>query len=133
MSGHRKKKHTFIGTVIKTVFILAAVIIVCYAGYGIAKKKVEQKAAQMIVTQLAESDTSGNSDAADAQKVYNSMSTEDQEKVQKIVDDHLNAGTASKVKEYIQNGDTQALKEYTEENLSEDEKSQLTELYDKYR
>ncbi|MBP7348450.1 MAG: hypothetical protein KA965_07190 [Butyrivibrio sp.] len=95
------------------------------------KQKVEDKVAESIVTQIAGSESS-LSNGKSAREVYQSMSTQDQKKIQTIVDDHLDSQTASKVQQYITKGDTQGLKEYAQNSLTTEERAQLKELYEKY-
>ena len=134
MSGNRKKKKngSFIGTVMKTIVIIGVIALIIYLGSGFVKKKVEDKAAEVIVNQMAASDTT-LPDGKSAKDVYDSMSNEDKEKVQAIVDDHLDAKTASDIQSYVTSGDTEGLKDYAEQNLSDEEQQELLEMYNKYK
>lgn len=128
----RKKKKSFLGTVFKTIVILGIIALIIYFAGGYVKKKIEEKAAQEIVNQLAASDTA-LPDGESAKDVYNSMSDEDKQKVQDIVDNHLDAKTASDIQSYVTKGDTEGLKDYARQNLSSDEQQELLEMYDKYK
>ena len=127
----RRRRHNFAGIFIQILIVLLIIGGLIYYGRGFVKQKVEDKVAESIVTQIAGSESS-LSNGKSAREVYQSMSTQDQKKIQTIVDDHLDSQTASKVQEYITKGDTQGLKEYAQNSLTEEERAQLRELYEKY-
>ena len=60
------------------------------------------------------------------------MSDEDKEVVTEIIENHIDAETATEIMEYVNNGDKAALMEYAGENLSADEMMELMEMYGKY-
>ena len=127
----RRRRHNFAGIFIQILIVLLIIGGLIYYGRGFVKQKVEDKVAESIVTQIAGSESS-LSNGKSAREVYQSMSTQDQKKIQTIVDDHLDSQTASKVQQYITKGDTQGLKEYAQNSLTEEERAQLRELYEKY-
>ena len=127
----RRRRNNFAGIFIKTLIVVLIIAGLLYYGKGFVKQKVENKVAETIVTQMAGSDAS-LPNGKSAKEVYGSMSAQDQKKIQTIVDDHLDSKTASKVQEYITKGDTQGLKEYAQNSLTEEERAQLRELYEKY-
>ena len=132
MAKRRRRRRTnFAGIFIKTLIVVLIIAGLLYYGKGFVKQKVENKVAETIVTQMAGSDAS-LPNGKSAKEVYGSMSAQDQKKIQTIVDDHLDSKTASKVQEYITKGDTQGLKEYAQNFLTEEERAQLRELYEKY-
>ena len=127
----RRRRHNFAGIFIQILIVLLIIGGLIYYGRGFVKQKVEDKVAESIVTQIAGSESS-LSNGKSAGEVYQSMSTQDQKKIQTIVDDHLDSQTASKVQQYITKGDTQGLKEYAQNSLTTEERAQLKELYEKY-
>ena len=127
----RRRRHNFAGIFIQILIVLLIIGGLIYYGRGFVKQKVEDKVAESIVTQIAGSESS-LSNGKSAREVYQSMSTQDQKKIQTIVDDHLDSQTASKVQQYITKGDTQGLKEYAQNSLTTEERAQLKELYEKY-
>ena len=132
MSQKRRKRHSFAGTFLKTLIIILVIAGIFFYAKGIVKQKVEDKVAETVVDQIAASELS-LPDGGSAGKIYSSMSQEDQQKVKKIVDEHLNTQTASKVQQYITSGDKEGLKQYAQESLTEDEQNELRQLYDKYK
>lgn len=131
----KKKKHVFAVTLFRTVLILGILAAAFYIGKDFLKKKIEEKAAETIVNEMTKSDAAQTTlpDGRSAQNVYNSMSEDDKETVQNIVDNHMDAKTAKELQKYASSGDTESLKQYADDNLTEEEKAQLEELYEKYK
>ncbi len=154
----RKKKNP-LAVFFKTLIIFLCVAGIALYGYGKAKAAVEKRIAKEVVNsvfrQISESSETavsadtGTGDSASedssqsetvtqnvsqAEDFYESMDTQDQETVETIVSNHteINAETISQVTEYVNSGDTAALKEYASNQLSEEEQEQLKELYLKY-
>lgn len=93
------------------------------------RDKVSAFVAEKLVTQTA---TSLGLDSDTAQKLYDSLSKEDQEKVQSIVSEHLSPSTAASLVQSYSEGDYQAIEEYAESELTEDEQQYLLQLYNEY-
>lgn len=131
MAG-RKKKSKLIKLVIVLIIIVAVGLVLRFVVYDKAKAKVTSAiATKMFEEQLPEGVSSEQ--AEQAQKIYDSMSEEDQETVNQIVEDKANAGTISEVSGYLKNQDTEGLKEYVKESFSEQEIQQMKDLYNKYK
>ncbi len=131
MAG-RKKKSKLIKLVIVLIIIVAVGLVLRFVVYDKAKAKVTSAiATKMFEEQLPEGVSSEQ--AEQAQKIYDSMSEEDQETVNQIVEDKVNAGTISEVSGYLKNQDTEGLKEYVKESFSEQEIQQMKDLYNKYK
>ncbi len=108
------------------IIILAVILMV--AAYFL-RDKVSAFVAEKLVTQTA---TSLGLDSDTAQKLYDSLSKEDQEKVQSIVSEHLSPSTAASLVQSYSEGDYQAIEEYAESELTEDEQQYLLQLYNEY-
>ena len=128
----RRRRHNFAGIFIQILIVLLIIGGLIYYGRGFVKQKVEDKVAETVVNQIATSDVS-LPDGGSTGKIYSSMSTEDQEKVKKIVDNHMNTEAASKVQQYVTSGDKEGLKQYAQESLTQEEQDELQELYNKYK
>ena len=132
MSRRRRKKRSAAGVFLKTLVIVLVIAGILFYAKGFVKQKVEDKVAETVVDQIATSDVS-LPDGGSAGKIYSSMSTEDQEKVKKIVDNHMNTEAASKVQQFVTSGDKEGLKQYAQESLTQEEQDELQELYNKYK
>ncbi len=110
------------------IAIVILVIILMVAGYFL-KDKVSAVVAEKLVTQMA---SSLGVDSETAQKLYDSLPQEDQKKVQSIVSEHLSPSTAASLVQSYSEGDYQAIEEYAESELTEEEQQYLLQLYNEY-
>ncbi len=110
------------------IAIVILVIILMVAGYFL-KDKVSAVVAQKLVTQMA---SSLGVDSETAQKLYDSLPQEDQKKVQSIVSEHLSPSTAASLVQSYSEGDYQAIEEYAESELTDEEQQYLLQLYNEY-
>lgn len=132
MAARRKKKSKF-----KAIFIFLAIIIVIglvfrFVVYDKAKAKVTSAIATKMLEQQIPDGVSSDQ-VEQAQQIYNSMSEEDKDTVDNLIDNKLNAGTISDVSGYLKNNDTEGLKEYVKDSFSEQEIQQIKDLYQKYQ
>ena len=91
-----------------------------------------EKAAETTYEKVIESATSDNS--AESRKIKeaaDSLSDSDKAAVSKIIKKHITASTAAKLLKYYKDGDYDKLKEFAQENLSDEEMAQLYEIYQK--
>ena len=72
-----------------------------------------------------------NSDGT-AKEIVESMSEEDKDTVTEIIANNVSLGTIPDVTNYISNGDADALLDYAQENFSDEEIAELTEIMKKY-
>ncbi len=110
------------------IAIVILVIILMVAGYFL-KDKVSAVVAEKLVTQMA---SSLGVDSETAQKLYDSLPQEDQKKVQSIVSEHLSPSTAASLVQSYSEGDYQAIEEYAESELTDEEQQYLLQLYNEY-
>lgn len=80
----------------------------------------------------ANSSVNASTAAEAAENVYNSMSSADKAKVRSIVISHATPSNISKVYSYIKNNDTAGLEQFAKQNLTDSEKQELYQLYQKY-
>jgi hypothetical protein len=112
--------------------VVAAVIV---GGVFVVRKIVVKKAAETMTEKMIENiDTSELSDeeASRLKDVYKNMSEKDKAVIEEIVSDHIDMGTVQKATEYVTNGDTESLKKMADEELTEEEKAKMKEIYKKY-
>ena len=115
-----------------TLVVVAAVIV---GGVFVVRKIVVKKAAETMTEKMIENiDTSELSDeeASRLKDVYKNMSEKDKAVIEEIVSDHIDMGTVQKATEYVTNGDTESLKKMADEELTEEEKAKMKEIYKKY-
>ncbi len=94
------------------------------------KKKAVQGIAETIVDEAIKQ-YAGDS-AEDVQKVLDSVTDEDKEKVTEILTDNLSLEAIDDVKSYVSGNDVDGLMEYAQEKLTEEEYSELTDIFQKY-
>ena len=113
---------------------LAITVVGCLIKFLVIDK-VEDKAAEEVVSTLLNSETADDTEIANgmtADELYDSMDAEDQEALKEVVTDHLDAKTVSEASKYVSDGDTEGLKEYAKETLSDEDLDTVKELYKKY-
>ncbi|MCR5545556.1 MAG: hypothetical protein K6F30_03665 [Lachnospiraceae bacterium] len=113
-------------------FIVVVIIIVALAYFfvwGPVKNQVVDKVADKAITSVAEQ---AGVDSTQATELYNSMSEEDQETVQDMIEEHADAQTVQEAIDLYKSGDTAALKDMAREELTDEEINQVKELYEKY-
>ncbi len=110
------------------IAVIILVLIILVAGYFL-RDKVSAVVAQKLVSQTA---SSLGVDSDTAQKLYDSLPAEDQKEVQNIVSEHLTPSTAANLIQSYSEGDYQALEDYAESELTEEEQQYLLQLYNEY-
>ncbi len=117
----------------RNIMIMVLVVLaVLFSAGMLAYNKVNDVVAETLITKVAASSVGDSASGAAAENVYKSMSDTDQDKVKEIVENHVSVTTVQAVTEYLGNNDTEGLKEYAYENLSDSEITELKELYEKY-
>lgn len=133
MAARRRKRHLGLKIFLGIVLV---VVIVGFVMKDQISSGVKDKAAEVVVEKLLDEkiakDTAVYGDKT-ASDIYESMDSEDQEAVKSIVEEHLDQETISEATSYLTSGDTAGLKEYVKENLSEEEKQEVQDLYEKYK
>jgi hypothetical protein len=114
------------------ISVLIVLAVLCSAG-AFAYHKANDVLAETLITKVAASSTTDSASGTAAENIYQSMSDADQDIVKEIVDNHVSVSTVQAVTEYLGNNDTEGLKEYAYENLSDSELTELKDLYDKYK
>ena len=130
MSKRKKQKGSKLPVVLG---ILAAFLVVgavlYFAVYRPVKAKVVDKVAEKTITSIAEQ---AGVDSSVANEIYDSMSEEDQNTVQDLIESHADADTIQKATQMYTDGDTSGLKDLAESELSDEEQQELVDLYQKY-
>ena len=115
-----------------TLFVIVAVIVgVGYFGKRIIVQKAAEKVSEKFIENI---DTSNMTDeeAAKMKDLYNNMDQKDKKVIEDIISDHVDMKTIQKATDYVKDGNTQELKKMADEQLSEEEKAKMKEIYKKY-
>ncbi len=116
-------------TFMKLLIVIVILAIILMVAAYFLRDKLSSVVAQKLVTQTA---SSLGVDSDTAQKLYNSLPEEDQKEVQSIVSEHLSPSTAASLVQSYSEGDYQAIEEYAESELTEEEQQYLLQLYNEY-
>lgn len=133
MSRSRRKNGNKWMVVLVCVVIVIAVLGILFKVliYDTAKEKVAEKIVQkMIETELA-NDESGT--GQEAQEIYDSMTQEEKDSLNRMVEDKMDTKTIKEVKEYVEAGDREGLKAYVKESFSDSDIQEMREIYEKYK
>lgn len=125
-----KKKHSGLRRFITVIVIIG---VICLGGWYLTTHVLKQKVESVVTDRLLnEAIQSAGMDSETVQEIVNSMDPEDKQKVEDIVDDHVNTETIKDVQGYISDGDTQGLKQYAKSQLSDQEQAELYGIAKKY-
>ena len=131
MAGKRKKKKGLIVLIVVLVILVAAI----WAGktfvYDKAKEKVTSAVAEKMIEEQVQNDSTGQ--LQNAQDIYNSMSEEDKQTVNDLIESKVSPQTISDVSKYAKDQDKEGLKQYVKEKFTESEIQQMKDLYNKYK
>lgn len=131
MAGKRKKKKGLIVLIVVLVILVAAI----WAGktfvYDKAKEKVTSAVAKKMIEEQVQNDSTGQ--LQNAQDIYNSMSEEDKQTVNDMIESKVSPQTISDVSKYAKDQDKEGLKQYVKEKFTESEIRQMKDLYNKYK
>lgn len=130
MSG-RRKKPKFVRILIILMVIAAIGLVLQITVYDRAKAKVTSVIAGKIFEEQLPEGVS-QEQVEQVQKIYDSMSKEDRDTVDRIVEDKVNVRTVSEVGKYLKNNDKEGLKEYVKNSFSEQDIQEMKNMYDKY-
>lgn len=130
----KKKKHVKL-VVITTVLALSAGAL--FFGrhaivHGIKAKASVEIGKRLIEGQLGENINIGGIDV-NVSDIVENIEEEDVEQVGEIVEKYISPSTIKSVTDMVSNGDTAGLQELAEEQLTEEDKAKLQEIYDKYK
>ncbi|MFG6384326.1 MAG: hypothetical protein K1V96_08735 [Lachnospiraceae bacterium] len=130
----KKKKHVKL-VVITTVLAVSAGAL--FFGrhaivHGIKAKASVEIGKRLIEGQLGENINIGGIDV-NVSDIVENIEEEDVEQVGEIVEKYISPSTIKSVTDMVSNGDTAGLQELAEEQLTEEDKAKLQEIYDKYK
>lgn len=118
--------------IVATLVVLVALGLVGkFLIYDKLEAKMIDKVSENVVEQMLSG--SGLADNTEVQRILESVTEEDKEKVTDIVSEQFGVADAPKVLEYVQDNDIEALKQYAKEKLTDEQISQLYEIYGKYK
>lgn len=131
MAG-RRRKSKLIGIIIALIIVVAIGLVLRFVVYDKAKAKVTSAIASKILEEQLPEGVSAEQ-VEQVQQIYNSMSENDQDIVNRIVEEKLNAKTVSEVGGYLKNNDKEGLKEYVKDSFSDQDIQEIKDLYNKYK
>lgn len=117
--------------VITLIVLVALGLVGKFLIYDKLEAKMIDKVSENVVEQMLSG--SGLADNAEVQRILESVTEEDKEKVTDIVSEQFGVADAPKVLEYVQDNDIEALKQYAKEKLTDEQISRLYEIYGKYK
>lgn len=138
MSKKKKKKKSIIHKILPVVFtllIIAVILILTkiYVYEPFKKQAVSTLTEKLFQSQISADTTLPDGTTVNAKEILDSMSSDDQETVQDIIDNHISPSTIKEASSYLSNGDTEGLKNYAESMLSDSEIQEVEALYEKYK
>ena len=130
----RKKRHT--GLLMFTAF-LAVAAVVLFAGRDMIVKKVKTKVAtevgkKMLEEQIGKSINVGGQEI-DVSEIVNQMEEQDVEKVTEIAEKYISKDNIKQAADMAARGDVEGLRGLAEGQITEEDKNELQELYNKYK
>lgn len=138
MAKKKKKKKSIIHKILPVVFtlVIIAVILILtkiYVYEPFKKQAVSTLTEKLLQSQISADTTLPDGTTVNAKEILDSMSSDDQETVQNIIDNHISPSTIKEASSYLSSGDTEGLKSYAESMLSDSEIQEVEELYEKYK
>lgn len=126
-----KKKGSGMAKILIIAIIIIAIVGILFKFfvYDNLKEKAIDKVSENLIEQVLQKDGLPV-DSQRVKQIIDSVSEEDKQKVEKIFNEEFGVTSIPKITEYVTNRDINGLKEYAKEKLSDD---QLTELYQIYR
>lgn len=121
----------FIQFLLMLVILGIVIVIFKMTVWNSLKTKATNYVASQAIEQIAAS-AGVDVDSKEVEAAINSMDEEDQETLNTIISEHLDSDTVSDITSYVANGDMDGAAQYAQDNLSEEDRSQLEGLYDKY-
>ena len=134
----KKKRKNILGTILAILctFAIIAVIIVLakiYVYEPFKDKAVSALTEKLIQSQINADTTLPDGTTINAQKIWDSMSSTDQAAALDIIDNHISPSTLQEASSYLSSGDTEGLKSYAQNMLSDSETQEIKDLYEKYK
>jgi cytoskeletal protein RodZ len=117
--------------VVVVALVIIGVVLKIFVYTPLKEKAVNTMTEKLIQSEIA-SDVTISGDVS-AQEILDSMSEEDRSTVEQIMDDNLTPEVMAKASAYLAKGDTDGLKDYAKETLSDEEIQQVKDLYAKYK
>ena len=94
-------------------------------------KSNDTAVAEKMIEEQVQNDSTGQ--LQNAQDIYNSMSEEDKQTVNDMIESKVSPQTISDVSKYAKDQDKEGLKQYVKEKFTESEIRQMKDLYNKYK
>ena len=123
-----KKKYVL--TIIAIVLLLLAVGRLLFLKF---KSLALDTTSQKLIEEVVKQGSGGNISKEQINEITNSIQENDKEKVENIIENHLDGDTIQKAMEYMRNKDIDGLKKFASEELTEEEKKELIDIYLQYK
>ena len=116
---------------------LAVAAVVLFAGRDMIVKKVKTKVAtevgkKMLEEQIGKSINVGGQEI-DVSEIVNQMEEQDVEKVTEIAEKYISKDNIKQAADMAASGDVEGLRGLAEGQITEEDKNELQELYNKYK
>lgn len=129
----RRKKHIGLKVFLVIIAIIIVAGVVCKEQIkNVIGDKVAEVAVEKLIDEKLNDDSLTYGDVS-AKEILDNMDEEDKQTVTDIVKDNMTAENIKTAESYVKSGDTDGLKEYVKETLSEEDKATVTEMYEKYK
>ena len=134
----KKKRKSILGTILPILctFAIIAVIIVLAKTYvyePFKDKAVSALTEKLIQSQINADTTLPDGTTINAQEIWDSMSSAGQDAALDIIDNHISPSTLQEASSYLASGDTEGLKSYAQNMLTDSETQEIKDLYEKYK
>ncbi len=130
----RKKRHT--GLLLFTAF-LAVAAVVLFAGRDMIVKKVKTKVTTEVGKKMLEEQIGKNINVGgqeiNVSEIVNQMEEQDVEKVTEIAEKYISKDNIKQAADMAVSGDVEGLRGLAEGQITEEDKNELQELYNKYK
>ncbi|MCD8365416.1 MAG: hypothetical protein LUC83_06320 [Clostridiales bacterium] len=133
MSKNKKKRRKK-RTLQKILLVVIILVIIVLIAFFFVIRPLKKKLTSTVVEKVIEMQVSSDSDSdVTAEEILDAMSEEDQETLEEICSDHMDAQTIADISSYVAQGDTASIKSYLQESLTEEELAEVYEIYEKYQ
>jgi hypothetical protein len=118
-------------------FLLVLAILICVGILfkltvwdGLKKKAVRYAAGEAVERIISSSGASISRE--EIEEKIDSMDQEDQDRLESIIENHIDAGTVRDVTGFVTSGDIEGAQKYVEQKLTKEDIEELEDLYNKY-
>lgn len=138
MSKKKKKKKSILHVILPVLFTIIIIAVILILAKIYVYDPFKEQAVSTLTEKLLQSEINADTTLPDgttinAKEILDSMSADDKETVTDIIDSHISPSTIKEASTYLSNGDTEGLKNYAKDMLSDSETQKVMDLYEKYK